>query len=286
MKIIRNFKEAAKSEHMYSSRTEMISTPNIESVKDGLRRKILAETEENSEAEDALKKIDFADLRAIVADRMREICPELAEDDINILTPDSIKFKKQFGTAFISGQPALYEPLSNLMTIEYHQLKKIYADAADKALLYACFHEEIHAVSRNVCDYGTYESRVIQNGYRYIRGYDDCALSAFDEVVTEKMTREIVAEYEKIKGTPILRGLKLAYEKVMPFLDLLIERIAVKTGVEESVIWKKIQREKIIGKEEGVESVMDRLKQLFSEDFVDKLSDNDLVKAKTELENF
>ncbi len=278
-------KEIVKLPPKYSSRIEIINTSNIEFKKNRLRQKILAETEENLEAETSLMKIDFAMLRIIIIDRLREICPELIEENVNVLTPDKIKFKKQLGVSFTPGEPARYDPLSNLITIEYNQLKRIYGDAAARALQYVCFHEEIHAISKNVCEYGTYENNILQNGYRYMGIYDSYPLVSFDEAVTEKMTREIITEYEKRKGTPILDGLKLAYEKLVSFLDLLIQKISEKTGIHESVIWKKIQREKIIGKENGVESVMDRLEQIFSSEFVNKIIENDIVGAITEINN-
>jgi hypothetical protein len=265
--------EQKKPEVKISAREELGVAKDLEDKKRILRKKIAQETEPSPDAEKMISDIDFVELKNVMTEKIARICPEIATQDINLIPTEDIKFHKQYGA--VPEDHACYDSMANMILIDYHRLRKMFPNSIDNIVKYACFHEQMHAVSKVVCEYGTYENKPKRIGFKQYE-WDDCLFTLFEEAVNEKMTREIISEYEKRKNVAIIGELSVAYDKLVSFLDELIGDIAQKTNSDRSTVWEQIQREKLIGKEEGKKGIFEKLEKVYSREFVDNLAQDRL----------
>ncbi|MDP1814538.1 MAG: hypothetical protein Q8K92_08845 [Leadbetterella sp.] len=279
----KNFNEIKSAPPIISSRIELVNTRDIVNVKASLMRKIIAETEENHDAEKIIGSIDFVEFKKVMTDMILDVCPDFPINDINILPLEKTRFYKEYG--LIPEGHAQYSSLENVIIVDYYRLKKLFPDSINDKIIHCYFHEQVHAVSKVVCRYGTYESNIVRMGYMYQDG-DDELFRMLDEAVTEKMTREIIAKYKEAKQVTASNDHQGAYDESIALLDEVIKKISIKMGVDESAVWKKIQCEKIIGMETGKTGFIDELRKIFSNEFVDNLSRDNLRVALKELEKF
>jgi len=277
-----NFFKEIKPTVAVCSRAEKISTRDVAGVKADLVRKVMAETEENPEARRIVEGIDSEAFNEIMGDKFKDICPEIPQRDIHILPAANIRFHKQYG--MIPEDHASFDSLADMILVDYHRLKKMFPDSIEDVVRYVVFHEQMHAASRAECEYGSYENTPIRMGFSYQVG-DEHRMEMLDEAVNEKMTREVVAEYEKRKNITMSRISQTAYDVPVSFLELLIKKIAAKTREGEDAVWKQIQREKILGLEEGKTGLVDSLERMFSRTFVDDLSRSDINAVLKRLES-
>lgn len=267
-----------KTEIPYFPRTEIKNGRDIEEEKERVRRKMLEKCENDPEAEMALAQIDFTELGNIITNKIYALCPELDGQKVNILEPDRIKFRKVLGVAYSPGEMACYETVADIMVVDFFQIKKHFPNCTSKMLAYLCTHEEVHAISKNVCEYGTYNNEVRQSGYRQSQYSGPDFYRYFDEAVNEKMAREIWVAYLEAKNVN-QEGMSLAYIEYVNFLEEMIKEMASRTGEDENSLWQRIQKEKIVGVQNGETGLMDELEKVFSKEFVEALRSNKLKQA-------
>src|SRR5512136_168838 len=113
-----NFFKEMKPAVAARSRVENINTRDVAGIKAELVRKVMAETEENPEAEQIVEGIDLAVFREVMNDKFREVCPEILAQDIHLLPPSSVRFYKQYGKT--PEDHASYDSLTDMILVDYH----------------------------------------------------------------------------------------------------------------------------------------------------------------------
>ena len=230
--------------------------------------------DERRQFEEIINRIDFSALESIFSSYLQRsgVPPEKfnflsSEKIVPVLTKDS------------SG---IYSIENNLIGINFHALKegaKAYGELEPDPetlalfLLHTLVHEEVHAISyRRIKDLPGL--KITETGYQR-RVFDSTDVPgemqivgspyvALDEGATEKLAREIFANYlsandfsdpEAVKEfleileRPSFFDSVPSYNNEVKFLDEIIKQVATKGGFDRRIIWEAIIRSKLEGLE-------------------------------------
>ena len=243
-----------------------------------------------------MSRIKFATLKERFDERA--IRSGVDPDTLNFL--DANRIYAQWGVK----SEAMYIREGNYIVMDYVEIentaRRIGVDPELFAVL-IMIHEQLHAASKfkfkglreahaaglkgdytieDQVGYGS--SKTVQKmGQKTYESY----FRMFDEGINEKLAREIILEY--LESHPDFTDAEKidqfrqvyqdehkykSYELQVFFINKLITKLSVETGVSENAVWEALVRGKFEGEDFSSDEVKDLFSETFSSDFLDKLS--------------
>lgn len=235
------------------------------------------------EKKEFLEHIDFATLRQLFVEHYQK--SGLVKNEINFLGPEGISFNNHTNFCgyydpnenYISiPNPTLIQKKIDIKQQDGDWVKKNYGNVTLHAL-HCLIHEETHATSGNRCA-STDPTEESQSGYQKGRKF-----TAFDEGVVEKLAREITVSYLDRTGvssseTATLKenlqknSKETVYSDAVKMIDVIIDRITDKTGVQKTTVWQAIIKGLFEGETFNSPEVRGLFTQSFGENFLNQLA--------------
>src|SRR3989338_6640415 len=260
------------------------------------RLDLMERFKKDPEMEGVLGRVKFDVLRSIFARYAKKV--GIAETDLNILNADYIHSGTLIGE---------YQVGENLIALSSKGIEKGYAGFAgfrlDLAILKMLTHEETHAVSgARILGYHEYQKEQRKEDYHVEKqsGYQrffakgkwkelpsksQRLFSNFNEGIVEKLSQEVFLQYleedtdfaGKKDGEIFIQQLKenpafLSYEKEVALVDALVLRLAKEIEVPKEIIWRSFVRGLFEAERFEDEEMHKAFSEMFSEDFVKRLS--------------
>ena len=290
--------------------------PEEPSVSMGREQEVMArlsnrpEGKSSSEMEVALNKIDFSKLNNLFSEVAEKYGIE--RNKINFLGPERIfgtnpgLFSGSYqndGNIILIGDRLKNHPEKNQNEIDEEKFLIDHFGSLEMAFLSTIVHEETHAVGRNFCvgrfnilDWDQHDFDYSESGYskkvtgtKHRKENGDVSFApasdfyvAFNEGVTERLSREILFRYAESSTYPSpemidkykegLMDNKHVYTEEVDLVSFVLSRLSQETGQSEDFWWDSIVRGYFLGGELDKPETQEIFNKAFGADFLKHLS--------------
>ncbi len=258
------------------------------------------EKEQSGELKELLNSINFSVLESefsLIAEKSR-----MDKNKFNFIGREKIfNLEKDRREGLGFKRIGMYDPGANCLAFDIDGLVFAAKDNnfnKKDFFLYLVCHEEAHATAKTECvglsefEKEKEDSMVVTTGYsKYFiikdvnkKVYDTELLKPFNEGITEKIAREALDSYFKktgISGENFKKRLENGsnsdnlYGYEVSFVDTLIKRISVDTGVLEIDVWNAFKRGFYNGEDLlGDRELREFWKGMFGEEFIKDLTNS------------
>ncbi len=260
----------------------------------------------DSEIAKNLEKIDFLKLKNLFLQKITALGLNPKEyRNKFVMKGEDFKNSGLIKSYFSQGE---YDIKDNSIKLNKNRLKEFkksdYVQLSDNKerdeldfVLYHIAHEETHALSFNgfetdsnvssnisVTGRGGYTATEVELKY-YVLPRVESTYKLFNEAVTERIAREIFAEYAQRELSREMLSYSSGLNKAVTVFDSMCNEICSKCKIEEDVLWKVIMRGYFASEDLSGDKMGRLFQNIFPEDFEKKLKKMNVQPKRDEIQN-